>query len=452
MTNPLQPEHLQALGMTEASAEDFLRLYREYRSGPPAGDDWGAMRSPDPAHLPGYETLPEPAASSRAQDLSRLVVLKLNGGLGTGMGCPGPKSIIPVKQGKTFLDLIVEQLKHLQRNGPVPLVLMNSFYTHQETQNHLAAHGSQIPLFTFQQNRFPRLDASTHLPVDPSTLGDEAWYPPGHGDLYACLAEQGWLDRWLQEGREVLFVSNADNLGAVVDSRILRFILEAEIPFLMEMTQKTPADVKGGTLYQKGERLHLLEFANVPEAHVEEFRGKDKFCVFNTNNIWIHLRQLKARLEEGPLDLGVIVNTKEAAGRPVIQLETAVGSGLENFSRAVGLVVPRDRFLPVKTTSDLLLVQSDLFLEREGTLVRNPKRASAALPQVHLGEPFQELEGYQRRLPVIPSLLDLDCLTLEGDVRFKGVAVLRGTVSLQAHQRPMVIPKGAVLENEKRQS
>ena len=450
MDHPPDRQRLLSLGMSPSSAEEFLKLYARYRHGTAPLPDWDSLASPDPAHLPSWEALPEPPEAVTDSDLARLVVLKLNGGLGTSMGCPGPKSLIEVKERRSFLDLILEQMEALQARAPVPLYLMNSFYTQEPTESRISRYSGPVPVFTFQQNRFPRLDAETGDLLDPARFREEAWYPPGHGDFYFCVQHLGLLARWLEEGREVLFLSNADNLGAGVDPRILHFMLEKQIPFLMEMTPKTPADVKGGTLYQKDGRLHLLELAHVPEQHQADFLGTRKFRVFNTNNIWIHLPQLMDRLNQGGLDLDVIVNRKNVRGQAVIQLETAVGAGLEHFEGAVGLVVPRTRFAPVKTTADLLKVQSDLFVVEHGRLRPNPERKRADLPQVTLGDTFRNLDEYSRRFRAVPSLVDLESLVLEGDILFEGPAVLRGKVSLKARNRPLVVPAGAVLEDETR--
>ena len=43
------------------------------------------------------------------------------------------------------------------------------------------------------------------------------WYPPGHGDIYTSLKRSGLLDQFMAEGKEYMFVSNIDNLGATVD-------------------------------------------------------------------------------------------------------------------------------------------------------------------------------------------------------------------------------------------
>ena len=84
-------------------------------------------------------------------------------------------------------------------------------------------------------------------------------------------------------------MSNIDNMGATVDLKILDYILKMDNEFVMEVTEKTKADVKGGTLIQYQGKLRLLEVAQVPKVHEEEFKSVKKFNVFNTNNLWIQL-------------------------------------------------------------------------------------------------------------------------------------------------------------------
>ena len=81
-------------------------------------------------------------------------------------------------------------------------------------------------------------------------------------------------------------MSPGDNTGAVVDTNILNKMCESEAEFLMEVTEKTRADVKGGTLIWHENKLRLLELAQVPRQYQEEFKSVKKFNVFNTNNIW----------------------------------------------------------------------------------------------------------------------------------------------------------------------
>ncbi len=441
---------LSSLPLDDRAQENFLRLYEKFCAGPQRIDDWDSVRSPDDKFLIPYASLQTPDHKAIQQNLSRVAVCKLNGGLGTSMGCQSPKSTIIVRDNKSFLDLIVDQLCEVESEFgvQVPLILMNSFYTHEETRRVIEKYCGQLKIDTFQQNRFPRLLEDSLQPLSEKEYGNDAWYPPGHGDFYSCIYEMGFLDKLLEEGREVLFVANADNLGAVIDPRILHHIMENDIPFLIEMTPKTPADVKGGTLYQEGDNVKLLEIASVPEEHREEFCSQRKFKVFNTNNIWINLRHLRAQLEKGPLDLNVIVNRKSVAGKNIVQLETAIGSAVECFPGAVGLTVSRDRFMPVKKTDDLLLVQSDLFVLDKGRLVRNPDRQQSGLPSVKLGDQFTHLKDYQDRIPCIPGMLDLDSLEVTGDVRFGEDIQLQGAIKLTAlEDKPLLIPDGSVLSD-----
>ncbi len=434
--------------MTVPTFNQYLRLYEKLLSGPSVVQDWSSIETPDTSQLFPYEKLEDIGEDRDRENHRKLVVLKLNGGLGTSMGCQRPKSAIIVKNEKSFLDLIGEQIRHLQKMAPVTLSLMNSFHTHLETEKIVQSFSSEIPLTCFQQNRFPRLDENSMLPLSPHTFGEDAWYPPGHGDLYACLEEQGLLDRWLKEGKEVLFVSNADNLGAVVDEKILNYMVSHHISFLMELTPKTPTDLKGGTVYQQEGQLKLLEIGSVPSEYVAEFQGMDKFKVFNTNNIWINLPRLKQRLSEGPIDLPVIANRKTISDQKIIQLETAVGAGLEFFADAMGLVVPRVRFAPVKTTSDLLRIQSNIYLETNGILERNPERTLKGLPEIYLKGPLEDEQELSIRIPVVPGMIDLIRLEIEGDVSFEGKATLKGRVRIRAKKSPVVIPEGAVLDND----
>ena len=110
-------------------------------------------------------------------------------------------------------------------------------------------------------------------------------------------------------------------------------------------------------------------------------------------------------------------------------------------------MVGRDRFLPVKNTSDLMLIQSDLFIFENGRMVRNPTHARNSLPLIRWKEPFTNLEEFQNRIPVIPDIRELESLEIEGDVRFEGEASLKGRVTLVAHDQPIRIPAGTHLEN-----
>ncbi|XP_035234080.1 UTP--glucose-1-phosphate uridylyltransferase-like [Stegodyphus dumicola] len=392
--------------------------------------------------------------------LSKLVVIKLNGGLGTTMGCTGPKSLIPVRNELTFLDLTVQQIEHLNKtyDADVPLVLMNSFNTDEETHKVLPKYrGLRIKIYTFNQSRYPRLNKESLLPIGRTLKNPdpEAWYPPGHGDFYESFFNSGLLEMFISAGREYCFVSNIDNLGATVDLNILNTLLHpgesSSHEFVMEVTDKTKGDVKGGTLIQYENKLRLLEIPQVPKERVDEFKSVNKFKIFNTNNLWMKLKTIASLVEEHRLNMEIIVNPKHLDnGMNVIQLETAAGAAMKDFDGAVGINVPRSRFLPVKKTSDLLLVMSNLYNMRNGSLAMSPLRAFPSTPLVKLGDlHFLKVRDFLSRFDTIPDMLELDHLTVSGDVTFGRGVSLKGTVIIIANHGDRIdIPNGAILENK----
>ncbi len=441
---------LKAFKLKDSVFEGYADLYQKLHADPPQIGQWKSLRNPDKKKIVEYTSLPIPDRESLDLALARLAVCKLNGGLGTTMNCRGPKSAIVVREKKTFIEILVEQIVELNKkyHSVIPLLFMISFYTKDITERIVGRAAVGTRTLSFCQNSYPRLLADNTGFLDPKKINAEAWYPPGHGDLYSCLLDKGYLDSFLEEGRDYLFISNTDNLGATIDLKILNYIIEKDIPFLMEVTAKTCADTKGGVLCQEKDQIKLLEIADVPPEHVVEFCGNEKFNFFNTNNIWVNLVRLKKMLKEGSLDLGLIVNLKEVKKKSVIQLETAIGSAFNSFSDSIGMNVPRSRFLPVKKTSDLLLMQSNLFSLNRGTFKRDNLKDKSNLPQINLKEPFDDLIQYQRRFPVPPDISELDSLKLEGEVRFNGKVTLKGNVCLISNKKPIRIPKGAVLENK----
>ena len=105
------------------------------------------------------------------------------------------------------------------------------------------------------------------------------------------------------------------------------------------------------------------------------------------------------------------------------------------------------RHLPVKETSDLFLVQSDLFVLQNGNLLRNPERQLSGLPLIKFSPPFTNLDDYRKRIPSLPALLDLEFLELEGDVRFEEGVTLKGGITLISRGDPLTVRRNAVLEN-----
>ncbi|EGO00016.1 hypothetical protein SERLA73DRAFT_106948 [Serpula lacrymans var. lacrymans S7.3] len=412
--------------------------------------DWDRIKSPANDQIVLYDTLTMPKDRS---NLNKLAVLKVNGGLGTSMGMTGAKSALEVKDDMTFLDLTVQQIEHLNttNNVDVPLILMTSFNTHEDTLRIIKKYANQqLSITTFNQSRYPRIDKETLLPCPKRAEDDKKqWYPPGHGDLYNALMHSGVLDQLLSEGKEYLFVSNSDNLGAVVDEKILQHMIDSQADFLMEVTDKTKADIKGGTLIDYNGSIRLLEIAQVPSEHVEDFKSVRKFKIFNTNNLWINLKALKHIMETEGMELEIIINPKtNDDGQAVIQLETAAGAAVKHFKNAHGVNVPRSRFLPVKSCSDLLLIKSDIYSLDHGHLVMNENRMFQNIPVIKLGDHFKKIQQFQKRFKKIPKILELDHLTVTGDVNFGRNVTLRGTVIVVANEGQRIdIPDGCILEN-----
>ncbi|KAL3323423.1 hypothetical protein AABB24_037856 [Solanum stoloniferum] len=442
--------------ISENEKSGFINLVGRYLSGEAQHIDWSKIQTPTDEVVVPYDKLAplseDPAETKKLLD--KLVVLKLNGGLGTTMGCTGPKSVIEVRNGLTFLDLIVKQIEALNAKFgcSVPLLLMNSFNTHDDTLKIVEKYAnSNIDIHTFNQSQYPRLVTEDFAPLPcKGNSGKDGWYPPGHGDVFPSLMNSGKLDALLAKGKEYVFVANSDNLGAIVDLKILNHLILNKNEYCMEVTPKTLADVKGGTLISYEGKVQLLEIAQVPDEHVNEFKSIEKFKIFNTNNLWVNLSAIKRLVEADALKMEIIPNPKEVDGVKVLQLETAAGAAIKFFDLAIGANVPRSRFLPVKATSDLLLVQSDLYtLTDEGYVIRNPARSNPSNPSIELGPEFKKVANFLGRFKSIPSIIDLDSLKVTGDVWFGSGVTLKGKVTVAAKSGvKLEIPDGAVIANK----
>jgi UTP--glucose-1-phosphate uridylyltransferase len=405
--------------------------------------------------------LPEASSQDRA-GIGRCVMIKLNGGLGTSMGLNQAKSLLPAREGLSFLELIARQVLHLRRGTgqALPLLLMNSYNTEADslalldTIPELQSGQGDIPL-SFLQHKVPRLLADSLEPVSWPAEPHREWCPPGHGDIYTALVTSGLLDQLLGQGYRWAFVSNADNLGASLDTRILAWMAREEIPFLMEVTQRTAADRKGGHLaLDRQGRLLLRESAQCPTEDIAAFQDIERHRYFNTNNLWLDLEALKARLAErdGVLGLPLIRNRKHVVPEDpttptVIQAETAMGAAIEIFEGARIIEVPRRRFAPVKTSNDLLVLWSDRYrVDQASQLVP----VSEAPIRVDLDPVFYgQIDEFRSRFPNgAPSLIQADELVIQGDISFGDQVVIRGKVQLcQSPDSQRRIADGSVLNN-----
>lgn len=411
-------------GCTPAQIDRFVKRVECYKAG-----NHGLVPESDlrpVQELPTWESLPQAPELMR-----RAVILALNGGLGTSMGLTGPKGLLQVKGEKDFYAIMLDQLDaHEERDGfRPPLVFMNSFATEKATTERLQQLGFQQELpWSFLQSQVPKIDEEGR----PVEVDEEyAWCPPGHGDLYASLLDSGLRDRLVQAGYHYLFVSNIDNLGAVLDSRPLGYMHEHGIPFLMEVTRRGAEDRKGGHLAQSPEGNFLLrEVAQCPEEDLDAFTDVAKHRYFNTNNLWVDLRAI----DESWTELPLIVNRKPViphqVDSPVVsQLETAMGAAIGTVKGARAIEVGRDRFFPVKTTNELLAIRSDLYdLDAAGLLHPLVEKA----PKIDLDpHHYKMIADFDRLVEGAPSLKECTSLKVRGPVVLSSEDRLVGEVILE---------------------
>jgi UTP--glucose-1-phosphate uridylyltransferase len=444
-------DKMRADGLPEDAVETFALYEAKLREGEtgvlPESEIEPLDDLPDAAELP----------DSDGSALGKAVVLKLNGGLGTSMGMTKAKSLLEVKDGLSFLDIIVRQVMHLRERhagAALPLLFMNSFATRDDTLAALRRHPDlqvgDLPL-DFMQGRVPKLLEDGFEPVEWKADPSLEWAPPGHGDVYSSLRTSGMLERLLDEGYRYLFLSNSDNLGAVLEPRILDWFAREGFPFLSESTDRTESDRKGGHLARRRDdgRLVLRETAQTPDEDVESFEDISRHRYFNCNNIWVDLEALDRTLDErdGVLGLPMIVNRKtvdpgDSSSPAVVQLETAMGAAVGVFEGAAAIRVPRARFAPVKKTDDLLVVRSDAYALAEDFTVRLARERA---PVVSLDSDYYKLlrDFEQRFSGGAPSLVDCERLTVEGDVTFGRGVKVRGEVTVRGPRR---VEDGELLE------
>ncbi len=450
--------------LPEAVIANFIRLHGEVQSGASGIMEESAIEPV--SFLPTYDDIvsnPRYLAAGK-KNLSRAAVVMLNGGLGTSMGLQRAKSLLEVKNGLSFNDINAMQIaSYAEEFGVhIPFLNMTSFSTNEDVVEALRPYAAQpgAVFETFQQHKHPKIDAETFLPAGEAGH-DLSWNPPGHGDMFAALASTGMLDRLLERGIQYLFVSNADNLGATLDLSILGYLASENLPFMMEVTERTVADKKGGHLARSREtgRLVLRETAQAPQENGEPsaaFQDIRHHRFFNTNNLWLDLRKVAAVMDtnSGYMPLPLIRNKKtldprDSKSAAVYQIETAMGAAIELFDGAQAVNVPRSRFAPVKTTSDLLVVRSDAYkILANGAIALDERRSHAIPPVVKLDDAYKLTDDFDARFPVVPSLLEAERVEIKGDVTFNSPLTIVGNVIIEADAKQVFPDTVQKLQNE----
>ncbi len=449
---------MKAENLDDMVIETFEHYYRQALSG-----ETGLIHDRDiqPVDLGEIQELGNLDIYQEQGDIAfqHAVRIVLNGGLGTSMGLIGPKSLIEVKAGQTFLDLIMKQA----RNSNVKLLFMNSFNTHDDTLNALTRISTGFKPLCFIQNKFPKVLRENYRPASWPSNPKLEWNPPGHGDVFTALYTSGMMQQLLKENIRYAFISNSDNLGARMDASLLGYFAKKDIPFMMEVAEKTPSDVKGGHLAKLREngRFILREAAQCPESEMVAFRKIGHYRYFNTNSIWVNLNALNQIFQKHhKILLPLILNKKTLDPRdtyspPVYQLETAMGAAISLFDRSAAVRVPRSRFFPVKTCNDLLAMRSDCFVfTSKKNLRMNPDRKISDKQEtikINLDPGiYGKIDDFDKRFAEgTPSLVDCFTLNIEGDVRFEKDVKIKGSVTIRNTGKSQVVVKaGSIIDKD----
>ena len=454
---PAFTEKMQKEGLQPLVIETFTYYYNKLLTGETGLVYDREIQPVEASEIGDFKNLNKYAAAGR-RVLNHSVRIVLNGGLGTTMGLTGPKSLIEAKNGKTFLEIILNQAE----SSGVPLALMNSFNTRDATLAALSKLKPSPAPLQFIQHKFPKIRQQDLAPATWPQNPELEWNPPGHGDVFTALNTSGMLKQLLKNGIRYAFIHNLDNLGARLEESLLGYFAEHGFSFMMEVAEKTPADIKGGHLarHHNG-RLLLREAAQCPREEIAAFEDISRYGFFNTNNIWINLKSLKALFEkEQTIRLPMIINPKTVDPRnpdsaPVFQIETAMGAALSLFDDTTAVRVPRSRFFPVKSCNDLLALRSDCYVMGEkNNLKINPKRLSAGRSdtvKIRLDPDFYgKIDLMEARFREgLPSLVNCESLSIEGDVHFESEITIKDSVSIKNNQNsPAVIKKGTVIDQD----
>jgi UTP--glucose-1-phosphate uridylyltransferase len=450
-------EKMQKEGLQPLVIETFTYYYNKLLTGETGLVYDREIQPVEASEIGDFKNLNKYAAAGR-RVLNHSVRIVLNGGLGTTMGLTGPKSLIEAKNGKTFLEIILNQAE----SSGVPLALMNSFNTRDATLAALSKLKPSPTPLQFVQHKFPKIRQQDLAPATWPQNPELEWNPPGHGDVFTALNTSGMLKQLLKNGIRYAFIHNLDNLGARLEESLLGYFAEHGFSFMMEVAEKTPADIKGGHLarHHNG-RLLLREAAQCPREEIAAFEDINRYGFFNTNNIWINLKSLKALFEkEQTIRLPMIINPKTVDPRnpdsaPVFQIETAMGAAISLFDDTTAVRVPRSRFFPVKSCNDLLALRSDCYVMGEkNNLKINPKRLSAGRSdtvKIRLDPDFYgKIDLMEARFREgLPSLVNCESLSIEGDVHFESEITIKDSVSIKNNQNsPAVIKKGTVIDQD----
>jgi UTP--glucose-1-phosphate uridylyltransferase len=429
-------EKMFKTGCSQSVIDLFFMYYRKLKDG-----DRGIIYEKDIEPLE-YGTVEKfDGIEKNIFSTEKCAVIKLNGGLGTSMGMREPKSFVEVRDGKRFIDISVLQQEcyEVETGEKYPLIFMNSAYTKNATLKFIREHPQILCegiSSCFNQHSFVKVLKDNFCAASFEENTDLEYNPAGHGDVYTALSESGVLKNLLDNDFRFAFISNIDNCAASFDASIVNYMVKNNIYFLMEVCKRTDMDKKGGHIAKNKNGGYILrERAQADKTEIEQFEDIKRYSYFNTNSIWVDLRQLDKIISENEvIELPFIANEKtldpnDKTTQKVYQIETAMGAALSLFENASVLEVGKNRFFPVKTTNDLFLLRSDRYSLKDGKIISFDDNASQCIVELE-NKFYGNIDDFEKRVEKgIPSLKHCKRLSVQNDIHFnKNMKISQYTV------------------------
>jgi len=375
----LLPVEREALA-EEIRAIDFELLESLYAS---AGEetDWHALA--DRAGPPRAFRLdttrnpfsPEQACRRAGEALSagRMGVVLVAGGQGSRLGFDHPKGMFPIGpvSGKSLFQIHLEKIVALSRQygAPVPLYLMTSPATHEETVAFLQEHDRfglpEEDLNIFCQGTMPAVDAETGKLILAQRHA-LCLSPDGHGGMLQALSQSGYLEEMSRRGIEHLFYFQVDNpLVDIGDEEFLGYHLLSDSELSSQVIAKRDPLEKVGNVVEVDGRLRIIEYSDLPDEAARR-RNPDGSLVIWAGSIAVHamevafLRRMADRADALPFHVarkkvphltpsGQWVDPKQPNA---IKFERFIFDLLPSARNAVVVEVdPKRRFAPLKNAS-----------------------------------------------------------------------------------------------------
>ena len=242
-------DKMVAAGVDEVAIETFAHYYRLLEHGETGMIPESSIEPLDMESLADVEVSDEDAAAA----IRTTAVIKLNGGLGTSMGMDRAKSLLCVRRGLSFLDIIARQVLHLRKRVRRPAAAdLHEQLPHVRPTPWPRSRATRtspvdgLPL-EFLQNKEPKLLVKDLSPVSYPKDPDLEWCPPGHGDLYTALRGTGLLDRLIDAGYRNASSSPTPTTSARCPTPgSPAGSPTSGAPFAIEAVRRTPSDRKGG--------------------------------------------------------------------------------------------------------------------------------------------------------------------------------------------------------------